>query len=297
VIAFAEVAAGQTPPKSSVRPPEATTCHSDSECVVSGVVDEWRDGTCCPRCNQYEALNRTWVARHPPCDAHQRGSCAISCIGSARPVPVPVCASQHCFLSYPPMKSTCNTDYDCVALPALSTTVASNGCRISCGQYTLASRSEAAPVRELYRDVHASGTCLASCVDPIPDTECRLHQCAPVDAMSFRIRGATATAPTITGPVTTVDVQSVVYRRLGQFASCSEQARSIRPRSSFTFELGFYIEGDGRVTTVDTRQISSKFPDIASCIESLTRKWQFARPLGGQRAEVRYPVQLAFEDP
>jgi hypothetical protein len=195
------------------------------------------------------------------------------------------------------MASTCNADDDCTALPALSTAVPPDGCRISCGQYTFASRGAAGAVKYLYQDAHASGTCSASCVDRIPDTACRSHRCGPVDTTPFRIRRSTATAPTITGPVTTVDVQSVVYRNLEQFASCSERARPIRRTTSFAFELGFFIDGDGHVTTVDTRRISSNFPDIASCIESLTRKWQFARPLGGQRAEVRYPVHLVFEEP
>jgi len=300
MVAFADVADvadGQTRPQASVRPPEATTCHSDSECTVSRVEDESLDGVCCPHCNEYEALNRTWAARRPRCDANKRGMCASSCFSSNGPGPVSVCASQRCFLSYPPMANACNTDRDCTALPTLSSAVASDGCRISCAQYTFASRAKASAVNFLYRDARASGTCSASCVGPIPETECQLHRCGPVDATSFRIRNATATVPTITGPVATVDVQSVVYRNLGQFVSCSEQPRAIRHTTSFAFDLGFFIEGDGHVKAVDTRQISPKFPDIASCIESLTRKWQFARPLGGQRAEVRYPVHLAFEAP
>jgi hypothetical protein len=294
--ALARDADGQTTPRAPVRPPEATACHSNSDCIVAAVEDEGGDGLCCPRCNEYEALNRTWAAQSSPCDRQKRGVCAMSCLMSNGPGPRAVCASQRCFLSYPPMASKCNADHDCTALPALLPTVSSDGCRIACGQYVFAAREDAAAVEYLHRDAHASGTCSASCVDRIPDTTCRANRCVPVDATPFRVRSATATAPTITGPATTVDVQSVVYRNLGQFASCSERPRAIRRTTSFAFELGFFIDGEGHVATVDTRRISANFPDIASCIESLMQKWQFARPLGARRAEVRYPVNLAFEE-
>jgi hypothetical protein len=295
LVALATVADAQTR-KASVRPPEATACHADSDCIVASVEDESRDGPCCPLCNQNEALNRTWAAHRTPCDRDKRGVCAMSCMTSTGPAPRAVCASQRCFLSYPPMAAKCSVDHDCTALPALSPAVSSDGCRISCGQYVYVSRDDAAAVEYLYQDAHASGSCASSCVDRIPDTTCRANRCVPVDATPFRVRSATATAPTIAGAVAAVDVQSVVYRNLGQFASCSERSRSIRRTTSFAFELGFTIDADGHTAIVDTRRISPSFPDIASCIETLVAKWQFARPLGGRRAEVNYPVHLEFEE-
>src|SRR5580698_5591282 len=54
LVALATVADAQTR-KASVRPPEATACHADSDCIVASVEDESRDGPCCPLCNQNEA--------------------------------------------------------------------------------------------------------------------------------------------------------------------------------------------------------------------------------------------------
>jgi len=220
--------------------------------------------------------------------------CAMSCMSSVGAGPPAVCVSGRCFLDYPALDDHCASDSDCEVLPKLATSVAANGCRLACGEYVPANRHAAGVVTYLYQEPSASGTCQASCVDPIPDAVCRSGRCALADAVAFDVTGVTASPPTITGPLPAVDVQSVVFRNAAQLDHCAEQPRRLRRQTSFDFTLEFVIGADGLVAEVDTQTIVHRFPDIAACISTEVRRWPFARPSGRRTVQVSYPLSLAF---
>ena len=218
----------------------------------------------------------------------------MSCMTSNGAGPTAVCVSGRCFLDYPPLKDDCASDSDCAALPKLATTVAANGCRLTCGEYVVANRYAAGAVNYLYEEPGASGACPAACVEPIPNGVCRSGRCALADAVAFQVAGVTARPPTITGPLPAVDVQSVVFKNAAQFDHCAEPPRRIHRQTSFDFTLEFVIGADGLVVGVDTQTIAHRFPDIAGCIATEVRGWHFARPIGGRTVQVSYPLSLAF---
>lgn len=282
--------------RARVYPPEATDCQAAADCVrVSLRADvELNGGPCCAVCAGYVALNRAYHARQPVCDEASRGACGFSC-PEGRPPPV-TCEAGNCVLTYPPVRTTCQSDSECVTVPRLLPNAPPSGCRIACGQYIAGNREWDAWAAGLWQNTSVTGACPPNCVDRLlPAAACAAGQCQIRAQSVVGVVRVDLRTPTVTGSLSAAEIVSVVTSGQGQFTSCQERPRSLNPIGYAGFQMQFVVGADGRVGDIDAGEIANHLPDVAECMTRVIRGLQFPLQTSGGTTRVEYPMGAAFE--
>lgn len=283
-------------PPSDLYSPEATACRATADCerVPLRAEVELNGGPCCTVCTGYAAVNHAYQARQPVCDPAKRGACPVSCM-EARPPPV-ACEAGQCVLTYPPLQATCASDSDCVVVPSLLPNAPAGGCRVACGAYTAGNRDWDAWASGLWQNPGVTGVCPEGCVDPmLPAAACVAGQCGIRAKAVVRVTRVDLRVPTVTGPLTSAAVASVVTASLAQLTSCKERPRSLAPIGYAGFQVHFIVGADGRTAEIDPGELRNHLPDIAVCMVAVIRGLQFPRSAGAGTSSVEYPMGAAFE--
>jgi hypothetical protein len=86
-------------------------------------------------------------------------------------------------------------------------------------------------------------------------------------------------------------IRLVVRQHLPQVRACYNRAfKDTSPGG--TVEIGLAIDHTGRAQNVRTETNTTDSPDLARCLETRVREWQFPRPVGDDY-ELIYPFVFA----
>jgi len=99
--------------------------------------------------------------------------------------------------------------------------------------------------------------------------------------------------PSVSGSLSSEVVRRVVRRNLGQVRACHEMGLRQNPSSSGRVTVRFVVGADGTVAASDVAASTMPDPQVASCVASVVRRWQFPAPEGGGAVTVSYPFTLA----
>ncbi|MFO0609531.1 MAG: TonB family protein [Polyangiales bacterium] len=99
--------------------------------------------------------------------------------------------------------------------------------------------------------------------------------------------------PSVSGALSSEVVRRVVRRNLGQVRACHEMGLRQNPSSSGRVTVRFVVGADGSVAASDVAASTMPDPQVASCVASVVRRWQFPAPDGGGAVTVSYPFTLS----
>ena len=111
-----------------------------------------------------------------------------------------------------------------------------------------------------------------------------------------KVKGVVTQVPTqnvgVQGSLDRAQIAAVVNKHIAEIRHCYEKNLINDPGLSGKIQEEWTINPDGTVGSVKTKYTSMKGGDVAGCIASRIRTWQFPRPKGNGYVIVNYPFMF-----